>query len=123
MRGGSDEQRQEQWKKMGDIMAKFSEHAKDFKPEDGQNWNRCFKDDGNGNSWNSLRAKVQRIPEGVLEACPGTSLIEEIEVLNDTSGHGRKDVSSHYTTSKHSQSALLKSSEFPSSRKSKASKS
>jgi hypothetical protein len=81
MREGTPETKQA---KISEIMAKFSEHIKEFKPEEGQNWNNCFKDDGNGNSWNSLRAKIQRIPEGVLEACPGTSLIEEIEILNDT---------------------------------------
>jgi len=35
-------------------------------------------------SWNAQRAVLQTKPEGVLEACPGSALIEEIEVLNDT---------------------------------------
>ena len=79
-------------------MSQFGEHAKDFKPENGQdwgmggmggkggcgNWGKNWGADGEGNSWNSLRAKIVKKPEGVLEACPGTSLIEEIEVLNDT---------------------------------------
>jgi len=86
MKAGDEEQKQAQWKKFGEAMSAFGEHAKDFKPDfeqQNQNWGNwaCNND---GNSWNSLRAKLQSKPEGVLEASPGTSLIEEIEVLNDT---------------------------------------
>jgi len=35
-------------------------------------------------SWNAQRAVIQKKPEGVLEGCPGTALIEDIEILNDT---------------------------------------
>jgi len=40
--------------------------------------------DGEAHSWNYQRAVLQSKPMGVLEACPGTSLIEEIEVINET---------------------------------------
>ena len=40
--------------------------------------------DGEAHSWNYQRAVLQKKPEGILEACPGTSLIEEIEVVNET---------------------------------------
>jgi len=88
MKEGTEEQKQDQWKKFGEKMSEFGEHAKDWKPEFGQNWGGCggknWGADAEGNSWNFLRAKLISKPEGVLEACPGTSLIEEIEVLNDT---------------------------------------
>jgi len=90
MKEGTEEEKAGQWKKMGEHMEKLGEHMKDFKPEEGEDWNTNFKcgnmfgGDKDGNTWNQLRAKIVSKPEGVLEACPGTSLIEEIEVLNDT---------------------------------------
>lgn len=87
MKTGSEEDKKKQWEKFGEKMAAFGEHAKDWKPEYGQKWGGCGKNwgtDGEGNSWNTLRAKLLKYPEEVLEACPGTSLIEEIEILNDT---------------------------------------
>lgn len=83
MAAGTEEEKAEQWKKFGEAMQAFGEHAKDFNPGECKDWGNWGA--GNeGNSWNTLRAKLQKKPEGVLEACPGTSLIEEIEVLNDT---------------------------------------
>ena len=70
-------------------MSEFGEHASEWKPEYGENWKKSGirKDrgvDGEDNAWNSERAKVIKKSEGVLNACPGTTLYEEIEVLNDT---------------------------------------
>jgi len=90
MREGSEEQKKAKWEEFGKKMSAFGEHASSWKPEYGENWGKDWgKDkkwgcDNEGNSWNSQRAKVVTKPEGVLSACPGTSLIEEIEVLNDT---------------------------------------
>jgi len=100
MQEGTEEQKQEQWKKFGDKMSQFGDHAKDFKPDfngecEGKPWGKmwgggkggCGKNwgaDGEGNSWKVQRAKLVKKPETVLSASPGTSLIEEIEVLNDT---------------------------------------
>jgi len=86
MKEGTEEQKAEQWKMFGEKMSKFGQHAQDWKPEYGQDWckGKNWGADSEGNSWNSQRAKVVTKPEGVLSASPGTSLIEEIEVLNDT---------------------------------------
>ena len=40
--------------------------------------------DKEGKSWNQLRAVLQKKPEGVIEASPGQTVFEEIEILNDT---------------------------------------
>jgi len=87
MQSGSEDERKQAWSKFGDTMAKFSEHAKDWKPEMNANDGQGFKPwcgNAGGENWNTLRAKIVSKPEHVLEAYPGTSLIEEIEVLNDT---------------------------------------
>jgi len=90
MKEGTEEQKKAKWEEFGKKMSAFGEHASSWKPEYGENWGKDWgKDkkwgcDNEGNSWNSQRAKVVKKPEGVLSACPGTSLIEEIEVLNDT---------------------------------------
>jgi len=100
MQEGTEEQKQEEWKKFGEKMSQFGDHAKDFKPDfngecEGKPWGKmwgggkggCGKNwgaDGEGNSWKVQRAKLVKKPETVLSASPGTSLIEEIEVLNDT---------------------------------------
>lgn len=98
MQEGTEEEKQAQWKKFGEKMSQFGEHAKDFQPDfdaencknwGGKMWGKggCGKNwgaDGEGNSWKTQRAKLITKPESVLNACPGTSLIEEIEVLNDT---------------------------------------
>lgn len=101
MKHGTEEQKQEQFAKMGDMMKEFGEHMKDFKPEFpdnsnapfGQTWDKNMhaqytKAGADGeyvqHSWNAQRAVVQKKPEGVLEGCPGTALIEDLEILNDT---------------------------------------
>jgi hypothetical protein len=57
----------------------------EFPKEWGNCWNKTGNDGEYANhSWNAQRAMLKKKPEGILEACPGTSLIEEIEVLNDT---------------------------------------
>lgn len=87
MKDGTDEEKQAQWSKFGETMTAFGEHAKDWKPEFGQNFGKgCNwgKYGGENNSWKSLRAVLIKKPEGILEACPGTSLIEEIEIENQT---------------------------------------
>jgi len=70
-------------------MSEFGEHASDWKSEYGDNWGknglrknpRRAKDD---NTLITERAKIVKKTEGVLNACPGVALYEEIEVLNDT---------------------------------------
>jgi len=90
MKEGTDEQKAEQWKKFGEKMNEFGDHMKNFTPEAGQAWDagcnfgKNFGADGEGNSWKLLRAKIVSKPESVLEASPGTALIEDVEVLNDT---------------------------------------
>jgi len=86
MASGSEEEKKQAWQKFGDTMAKFGEHAKDWKPEAGTEGQGFMPwcGNGDGHSWNSLRAKIVSKPNAVLEACPGTALIEEIEVTNDT---------------------------------------
>ena len=91
MREGSEEEKQAKWEEFGKKMTSFGEHASNWKPEYGENWGKRglkkekdFGCDGEGNSWVAERAKVVNKPEGVLTAAPGTSLTEEIEVLNDT---------------------------------------
>ena len=48
-----------------------------------QTWG-SFRSNNESNSWNNLRAKLKSKPEGILEAYPGTTLIAEIEVMNET---------------------------------------
>lgn len=55
MNNGTEDEKKQQWQKMCETMSKFGEHAKEYKPEFGQNWGGCGKNwgtDGEGNSWN-----------------------------------------------------------------------
>lgn len=86
---------------MGDMMKEFGETMKDYKPDFnapeqnmfGGSWDKNMhkeytKSGADGEytqpSWNAQRAVIQKKPESVLEGCPGTALIEDIEILNDT---------------------------------------
>ena len=67
MKNGTEEEKKEQWKKFGEKLAEFGEHAKEWQPEYGQDWRRArrgkdFGPDGEGNSWNSQRAKIISTP-------------------------------------------------------------
>ena len=82
MKEGSDEQKAEQWKKFGEKMSELGDHMKNFTPEEGENWDAgCTV---GGKDYRTDRAKIVSKPEGILQASPGTTLIEEIEILNDT---------------------------------------
>ena len=89
MKNGTEEQKKAKWEEFGKKMSEFGEHASEWKPEYGENWKKNGRRvdrgaDNEGNAWNSERAKVVKMSEGVLSVCPGTTLYEEIEVLNDT---------------------------------------
>jgi len=85
MKHGSEAEKKEQWEKFGKVMEEFGQHM-------GANAEGMFDNthgakhnaDGEAHSWNYQRAVLLKKPEGILQACPGTSLIEEIEVVNET---------------------------------------
>ena len=85
MKNGSEAEKKEQWEKFGKVMEQFGEHmGKNAETVFGNNQGTNQNVDGESHSWNYQRAVLQKKPEGVLSACPGTSLIEEIEVINET---------------------------------------
>merc|ERR1712014_263646 len=81
MKNGTEAEKKQQWEKFGKVMEHMGANAEAvFGNNQGTNQNI----DGESHSWNYQRAVLQKKPEGVLSACPGTSLIEEIEVINET---------------------------------------